>query len=904
MRFTFILLAFFMVPILGHNQTAPEPAPNFTVMSSPTTSHRLYEDFLNQGKTVVLELFFVDCPPCNAFAPFMNGLYDEWGHGEEDVEFIALNVRNTDNFMDVAAYQMKHEHDWLAISKEGESLEAIIPYTNGTYGMYLGTPTIVVIAPDGTVNYRPNGTNLDSLGYMQLDSAITATGAQHHVELEVPMPLEDIACSGTLPPREDIWTVSTSNCGTTYPTISSVDPYEEDICNGYTITYRWRSTGICGYRRDITTPLRVLPDTEPPVFNESPPSSLSSIRSGEPSPPQDSLTALDNCSSVIITHHVDTLGYSCCDAYTIAYRWVATDECGNSAEEKVSFVVRPSTVPPSFERDPTPIADIGCLDTLPTQETLTIAGGQCGVGTVTASIDDYVVDLCNGYTVTYRWTATNACGRTAERTVDIKVLPDTDGPVFDQEPMTLANISCNEAFPTQQTLTATDACGGPVTITPSVDEYADLCNGLVTVSYRWVAADSCGNITDKVVSFNVVDSLVVDAAPSIVDGIRTLDDEGIPNVDLVFSGGIDTTITTSANGQFLTPDLPDNGAFIVTPEKNSNILNGLTTFDLVIITKHILGTEPFSNAIQEVAADANKSNSVTTFDIVLLQQVILGIETTLPAGSWRFFPDALEFNSLRDLVDLAFTGVKIGDVNNSANPNELFHSSEPRSYANTIDLSVTEQTVKAGDIISVPFSLHNIAPLLGFQFTIDFDAAALQYEGIEEIAIPNFKATNMNTRQKERGQLAFSWFDVKERASDDLFTLVFKASQEGQLSDFLKLSSSLTMAEAYIANTEEIVNIDLDFTTAASPINSKLVLSPNPTGDGITNLKLSILKPQTLNIEILSTSGQLMTSMIYRGNTAGSQQISLPTNTLPSGVYFVSVKGQDGSMRYAKLVKE
>ncbi len=904
MRVTFILLAFFMAPILGYNQATPEPAPNFTVMSSPTNSHRLYEDFLDQGKTVVLELFFVDCPPCNAFAPFMNGLYDEWGHGEEDVAFIALNVRDTDNFMDVAEYQTKHGHDWLAISKEGESLEAIIPYTNGTYGMYLGTPTLVVIAPDGTVNYRPNGTNLDSLGYMQLDSAIMATGAEHYVSLEIPMPLADITCSGTLPPKEDIWTISTSNCGTTYPTISSTDPYEEDICNGYTITYRWRSTGVCGYRRDITTALQVLPDTEPPTFNESPPSSLPTIRSGEPSPPQDSLTAFDNCSSAIVTHHVDTIGYSCCEAYTIAYRWVATDECGNSAEEEVRFVVRPSAVPPSFEQDPTPIADIGCLDTLPTQETLTIAGGQCGTGTVTASIDDYVVDICNGYTVTYRWVATNACGRTAEKTLDIKVLPDMDGPVFDQEPMVLTNISCNEAFPIQETLTATDACGGPVMITSSVDEYADLCNGLVTVRYRWVAADSCGNTTDKIVSFNVVDSLVTEVGPSIVDGIKTLDDQGIPNVDLVFSGGIDTTITTSENGQFLTPDIPDNGAFIVTPEKNSSILNGLTTFDLVIIRKHILGTEPFANAIQEVAADANKSNSVTTFDIVLLQQVILGIETTLPAGSWRFFPDAIEFNSISDLVDLAFTGVKIGDVNNSADPNGPFNASEPRSYARTIDLFVPEQAVKVGDIIKVPFSLNKVSPLLGFQFTLDFDATALHYEGIHEVALPNFKATNMNTRQKDRGQLAFSWFDVQEHASNDLFTLAFKASQEGQLSDFLKLSSSLTMAEAYVANTEEIVNIDLDFTESALPVKTTLVLTPNPTGDGITNLKMSIAKQQILHIEILSTNGQLMTSMTYRANTAGPQQISLPTTTLPTGVYFVSVKEQDGIMKYAKLVKE
>ncbi len=892
-----------MLPFLGYAQTAPPPAPNFTVMSSPTESHRLYEDFLNQGKTVVLELFFVDCPSCNSFAPFMSGLYDEWGHGQEDVAFIALDVKDTDNFMDVAAFQMRHGHDWLGISHEGESIEASLPYRDGTYGLYLGTPTIVVIAPDGTVNFNPNGTNRDSLGFMQLDSAIIATGAQHDISFNsVPEPLEDITCNGDLPRREDIWVTST--CGS-FPTISSIDPYEEDICNGYTITYRWRSNGVCGYRRDITTLLQVVPDREPPIFNESPPSRLPTIRSGEPSPPQDSLTASDICSSASITHHVDTIGYSCCEAYTIAYRWVATDECGNSAEEKVSFVVRPSADRPSFDQDPSPIEDIGCLDTLPAQQILTISDGQCGANTIVASIDDYVVDVCNGYTITHRWIATNACGRTTEKTIDFKVLPDIEGPVFDQEPMALTTINCNQSFPIQETLTATDACGGPVTITSSVDEYEDLCNGLVTIRYRWLAADSCGNTTEKIENFNVMDSVVTNvSSPNLIDGIRTLDDKEIANVNLVFSGGIDTTITTSVLGQFLTPDLAINGAFTVTPEKNSNILNGLTTFDLVIITKHILGTDPFTNDIQEIAADANKSNNVTTFDVVLLQKVILGLETTLPAGSWRFFPEAIEFNTIAELPDLSFSGVKIGDVNNSTDPTGSFNASESRSYAYTVDLSVEEQRFKAGDIVAVPFSLKDVDPLLGFQFTLDFDATALHYQGLKEVGIPNFETANINTHQKDRGQLAFSWFDIKEGASNDLFTLEFIASKEGQISDFLSLSSNLTMAEAYIADTEEAVNIALDFTKTALTTNFKLVLTPNPTGDGITNLNMLVSKKQKISIEILSTNGQLMADMSYRAETLGLQQISLPTATLPTGVYFVSVKEQDGTMRYTKLVKE
>ena len=890
-----------MVPFLGYTQTNPPPAPNFTVMSSPTSSHRLYEDFLNQGKTVVLELFSVDCSPCNDFAPFMSGLYDEWGHGIEDVAFISLDVEDTDNFMDVADFQMRHGRDWLGISPEGESVEASLPYRDGTYGMYLGAPTIIVIAPDRTVNFSPNGTNLDSLGYMQLDSAIAATGAQHFIMFNtLPTPLAPITCTDNLPIREDIR--ATSSCGL-FPTISSIDPFEEDLCNGYTITYRWRSNGACGFPREITTNLEVLPDTEPPTFDQLPPASLPAIRSGEPSPLQDTLTASDNCSSAIVTSFVDTINFACCDPYTVAYRWVATDECGNSAEVSTSFVVRPSTIPPSFEQEPTPIADVRCLEDLPAQETLTIAGGQCGMGTITASIDEFVVDVCNGFTVTHRWIATNACGRTAERTIDFRVLPDTEGPVFDQEPLAIININCGQEFPVQEVLTAIDGCGDVIAVTPSVDEHEDLCNGLVTVNYRWTAVDICGNISERIVSFNVADTTTTTSAPIVVDGIRTSDDNGIPNVDLVFFGGIDTVITTSSDGQFLAPNLPVNSSFVVTPEKSSNILNGLTTFDLVLITRHILGIDPFSSFTQEIAADANQSNSVTTFDVVLLQQVILGLETTVPAGSWQFFPDSTEFRTIDDLRDLAFIGIRVGDVNNSADPDGSFNASEPRSYDRTLALSVKEQSAKVGDIIEVPFSLNDIDPLLGFQFTLDFDATALRYQGIKDVALPNFGTANFNARQKDRGQLSFSWFDINEGALSDLFTLQFKVAKEGDLSDFIELNSTLTRAEAYLVGTEEMVNISLNVVQSGLIPNANLILSPNPTGKGITNLELQIADQQTLNIQILSTNGQLMIAQSYRADSPGLQQISLSTSSLPTGVYFVSVEEKDGSRRYAKLVK-
>ena len=86
--------------------------------------------------------------------------------------------------------------------------------------------------------------------------------------------------------------------------------------------------------------------------------------------------------------------------------------------------------------------------------------------------------------------------------------------------------------------------------------------------------------------------------------------------------------------------------FRVTPAKNDDWLNGVSTFDLTLIDKHILGVEYLNSPYKIIAADVNKSNTVTTYDMVELRKLILGIYTEIPGNtSWRFvdkdhiFPD-------------------------------------------------------------------------------------------------------------------------------------------------------------------------------------------------------------------------------------------------------------------------
>lgn len=152
-------------------------APDFIVTDSWGQTHTLYADYLNQGKTVVLKIFYVACPPCNSIAPFLEPLYQDWGGGEGDVQFIELSIQQGDSNEEINVYKNTHGTTYPAAGGEGNSVPATIPYTNGTFGLYGGTPTFVVIAPDGTLEYDVYG--VGNTGTVEaLDAAIEATGAQ------------------------------------------------------------------------------------------------------------------------------------------------------------------------------------------------------------------------------------------------------------------------------------------------------------------------------------------------------------------------------------------------------------------------------------------------------------------------------------------------------------------------------------------------------------------------------------------------------------------------------------------------------------------------------------------------------------------------------------------------------
>jgi hypothetical protein len=276
--------------------------------------------------------------------------------------------------------------------------------------------------------------------------------------------------------------------------------------------------------------------------------------------------------------------------------------------------------------------------------------------------------------------------------------------------------------------------------------------------------------------------------------------------------------------------------YTVTPLKDDNPLNGVTTFDLVLISKHILGLEALGSPYKMIAADANKSNSITTFDIVELRKLILGIYTELPNNtSWRFvdkgwnftnatnpFVDQIpEFKSVADIqsnqVADNFVGVKVGDVNGSAIANALMQVDDRTS--GTLLFDVEDRTVRAGETFAVTFTAAE--QVIGYQYTLNL-------KGLEVLDIEPGEGMKTNNFAVFADAITTS-FDVPAGSvAAPKFTVYFRAETDGRLSKLLGVSSRITKAEAYRNGQRLDVALRFNGTTVSGVGFELYQNTPNP----------------------------------------------------------------------------
>jgi hypothetical protein len=433
---------------------------------------------------------------------------------------------------------------------------------------------------------------------------------------------------------------------------------------------------------------------------------------------------------------------------------------------------------------------------------------------------------------------------------------------------------------------------------------ADLASSLTltcldkgTIEVAVVAMDAAGNADYCVTTITVQDNITPcpDLEISLTGNITTEDLNTVSGVELQLNE--EKKYTTDIDGGYFFDGLTLGGDYSVVPTKKGDDLNGVSTYDLVLISKHILGITALNSPYKLIAADVNNSGTISTLDMILIRQRLLLQREDFSAqtNSWRFvpahysfpnpanpwaaeFPEVLNINDFNGTANGDFVAIKVGDVNNSA-----LIDVQPRSNA-SFALNVEDMNVKAGNEYTVSFKA-TAADVEGFQF-------ALSYRGLELVDMVEGVATadNFGTKFTGEGVLLTSWNGTA--AEGELFSLVFRATQDVVLSEALSVSTRHLNAEAY--NTSgEAMNVAINFNSGAVAEASFELKqnTPNPfKGETVIGFNLAEASHATLTIN--DVTGRVL--KVVRGDFAkGANQVSIDSKELPAAgvLYYTLTSG-------------
>ena len=378
----------------------------------------------------------------------------------------------------------------------------------------------------------------------------------------------------------------------------------------------------------------------------------------------------------------------------------------------------------------------------------------------------------------------------------------------------------------------------------------------------------------------------------------------VNNVSVSLTSTETMIVKSNTDGQFAFQGMTPNTEYNLTADHNDKYDNGLSTLDLVMIQRHILGSQKLDSPFKLIAADANADTKISASDLVELRKIILGVKEKLDNNkSWRFLDAAQTFADpskpwpFVETVKVNFQGtsiqntnlkgVKIGDVNESAAVNLNGVVAEPRSNK-TLSLELGQQVYEQGSRIIVPVYAGKDANVSGMQFTLNYNEAGLKFvgmvPGVIDMDESNFHAVN--------GKIAASWSNngtLEIAKNDELFALVFEANTTGTMSQSLSLTSDAVKAEAYDDNLD-VMNVEMSFRNAEQIGGVTLMQNvPNPFVSH-TTIQFVMPEAQKATLKVFDITGK--TVFTKQGDfTKGNNQIVLTSDQLgAAGVLYYQLE--------------
>ena len=321
-----------------------------------------------------------------------------------------------------------------------------------------------------------------------------------------------------------------------------------------------------------------------------------------------------------------------------------------------------------------------------------------------------------------------------------------------------------------------------------------------------------------------------------------------------------TTFTTN-DGQYTFENNPLGFNYSLKADKQDEYLNGLSTLDLVFISRHVIALESFTDPYKIIAADASWDGKVSALDLTALRQLILGTAVQLNNISpWVFvdqnqrfvdstnpwpFVDQIDVTNLgEDEMGEDFIAIKIGDVN------ESYDAVESR-FRGELTFNIDNQFVLSGETVRVEFTASNFDKISGFQYT-------LAHKGLELVNVEkgHLDISDANIGKTDQ-QLTMSWHDANLQSVDQnsiLFSLILKATKDISIHDALVIHSGQTKAEAYQNVAYDLLDVDLHVDQNGDHLELFQNL-PNPF-ETITTIGFKLPTDSDISLSIFTIDGR------------------------------------------------
>ena len=499
---------------------------------------------------------------------------------------------------------------------------------------------------------------------------------------------------------------------------------------------------------------------------------------------------LTNCGIPMApTYTVDTSGVNNCGTGVILRNFSAVDQTGQVFTHTQTInigteadIVSPELVPGFWPED---FDGVGCTgsniapENLPAEFVPDFNADDFSCSMADLIFDDIVFRNVDGFCVKIlrTWTLIDFCQVSATdpeagryEHLQILRLTDEDAPVITAaaveeravtDPVACAafvslEIDADDCHDTDDLIWSYTITSDGAFMLAGDDNEINTNLPLGNYAIEWNVEDPCGNVGETFIQQlvvsdpqNICGTDGGDVGVAALSGrITTERDLAIDNavVSLATSSSQMASFSTDIDGVFSFSNVPQVQSYEITAQRADDFLNGVTTLDLVLMQRHVLGLDLLDSPYKIIASDVDGNDGVSAADLVAMRSLLLGTSFDFPIGRpWTFVDGDQTFsdnispfpydqsvtvtNLSVDLNDLAFVGIKMGDVNENV-------FLESAALAGTRSIAALKYVVKNNALGATTIDIYSDETIDfdGMQMELNFGDALGEIEGIRSDA--------------------------------------------------------------------------------------------------------------------------------------------------------------------------